>query len=186
VTAGGGWIKLHRAVAEHWVWQRRPWGMGQLWAHLLLSANYREATSARGDLKVGRGQVLTSVEKLSLTVGRDRKTIRAWLRAFASDGMLDIETAHGRDGGYTLLTIRNYERYQSTDPPALDDGLPNAIPDGSDDGLPAHWTTHWTTVSPPPRSTKKNKKERNVKKRARARTDLGSSNGHRGFREVEL
>jgi hypothetical protein len=111
--------------------------MGQFWVHLLLSANYRESTSRRGlkTLTVKRGQLLTSIEKLSPAVRRDRKTIRAWLRAFASDGMLDIETDCGGDGGYTLLTIRNYEKYQGTDAAGVDDALDDALPDEVDDGL---------------------------------------------------
>jgi hypothetical protein len=138
MRVGRGYIKLYRSTAEHWSWHRGPFSMGQFWAHLLLSANYHESTVRRGlrTVTVKRGQLLTSIEKLSPAVRRDRKTVRAWLRAFASDGMLDIETDCGGDGGYTLLTIRNYEKFQGVDPDGLDDALDDALPGEVDDGLP--------------------------------------------------
>ena len=105
-----GYVKLHRSLADHQLWLGEPFSRGQFWAHLLMIANYKDSTVLRGNrvLPVRRGQVFTSVQHLSSTVSRDRKTVRAWLLAFASDGMLDIETGHGADGGFTLLTIRNY------------------------------------------------------------------------------
>lgn len=132
-----GFVKLHRRLADHPLWLSEPFSRGQFWAHLLMIANYRDTTVRRGTrvLPVRRGQVFTSVQHLRTTVSRDRKTVRAWLLAFASDGMLDIETGHGADGGFTLLTIRNYERYQGRDAAPLDNGLPNGLPNETDDGL---------------------------------------------------
>ena len=133
----GGYVKLFRSLADHRIWLREPFTMGQFWAHLLMIANYKPSRVLRGRkwVEVGRGQVFTSIESLRTTVSRDRKTIKAWLLAFASDGMLDIETAHGADGGYTLLTIRNFEKYQGAHSDELDDGLDNASDNGRDDGL---------------------------------------------------
>ncbi len=158
-----GYVKLYRSTAEHWSWHRGPFSMGQFWVHLLLSANYHESTVRRGlrTLTVKRGQLLTSVEKLSPTLLRDRKTVRAWLRAFASDGMLDIETDHGGDGGYTLLTIRNYEKFQGVDPTGPDDALDGALPDEMDDGLPFRLDNGLDDGLPTSKKLKKLKQRKN-------------------------
>jgi hypothetical protein len=128
---GAGWIKLHRSMAEHQLWLSRPFTIGQAWVDLLMQANYHESTVLHGyrPLTIQRGQVFTSLERLRTRWQRDRKTVRAWLLAFESDGMLTRASAYGADGGYTLLTIRNYDRYQSQSTDTLD-----GDPDGGADG----------------------------------------------------
>jgi hypothetical protein len=134
----GGYVKLARRLAEHRIWLREPFTMGQFWVHLLMLANYKPSRVLRGRkwIEIRRGQLFTSLAHLSSSVSRDRKTLRAWLLAFAQDGMLDIATAHGADGGYTLITIRNYEKYQGSTSQGLDNGLPNALPNERDNALP--------------------------------------------------
>ena len=31
-----GWIKVSRAIQEHWVWDEKPFSKGQAWIDLLL------------------------------------------------------------------------------------------------------------------------------------------------------
>src|SRR2546427_513725 len=35
-----GWIRVHRALAEHQIWLREPFTMAQAWVDLLMRANY--------------------------------------------------------------------------------------------------------------------------------------------------
>jgi hypothetical protein len=146
VTESAGWIKVHRSLAEHDLWLGRPFTIGQAWVDLLMLANYHESTVYHGyrPMTIQRGQVFTSLEHLRTRWRRDRKTVRAWLLAYESRDMLDRATAFGADGGYTLLTIRNYDKYQASPLDALDGGpdrgtageLDRGLPGALDRGLP--------------------------------------------------
>lgn len=114
-SGAGGWLKIYRSMAGHRLWLREPFTIGQAWVDLLMLANYQDSTEIRGNrlVAIKRGQVLTSIESLWTRWRRDRKTVRAWLLVFERDGMLGRESVYGPDGGYTLLTLRNYETYQA-------------------------------------------------------------------------
>jgi hypothetical protein len=135
VSDDGGWIKLHRSLAKHPLWLKEPFTIGQAWADLLMLANYHDSTVFVGHkvMTIHRGQVFTSLERLGTRWRRDRKTVRRWLGAYGSDGMLDRATAYGADGGYTLLTIRNYDAYQGQ-PASQWDGGEDRGADGALDG----------------------------------------------------
>jgi len=191
VTASGSsWLKLYRSMARHPLWLCSPFTIGQAWVDLLMLANYHESTSPRGDMTIKRGQVLTSIEAMGLRWGRDRKTVRAWLLAFEKAGMLARASAHGRDGGYTLLTLRNYEEFQSQAGKALDDGTDDALPHGLDDGTDDALDDALDDGLPISEEVVegKERKER-VETRARARTDLVNQNGQtrtHGPRRIQL
>ena len=176
----GGWIKVHRALADHEIWQARPFTIGQAWIDLLLRANYHESTAMRGlkSITVHRGQVLTSVASLGTAWGTDRKTVRRWLRAFQEDGMLDGVIRHGGDGGYTLLTIRNYEKYQGL-PEETGDGAHSGDGDGQRDGRRAFGRDFDRDGQRPISKKEEEQEGEDVSTRARA-------NGHQGPIEVEL
>ena len=38
-----GWIRVHRALAEHQIWLREPFTMAQTWVDLLMRANYHKS-----------------------------------------------------------------------------------------------------------------------------------------------
>jgi hypothetical protein len=124
-----GWIKLHRGLSRHALWLAEPFTIGQAWVDLLMLASYQPSTSKRGDLIVERGQVLTSLVSLGQRWRRDRKTVRRWLGTYTRDGMLTRRWATGRDGGFTLITIRNYDHYQSLPVVDGDSGRDSAQPD---------------------------------------------------------
>lgn len=63
-----GWIKLHRKLQDCWIWQENePFDKRSAWVDLLLSANHSDKKILfNGELIiVKRGQVLTSIRKLS-------------------------------------------------------------------------------------------------------------------------
>jgi hypothetical protein len=178
VTATGSWLKLYRSMARHPLWLCSPFTIGQAWLDLMMAAAYQEAPSPRGDLTVKRGQVLTSIESLGRRWGRDRKTVRAWLLDFERAGMLARVSAHGRDGGYTLLTLLNYEEFQARTRARLDDGRDDALDDGRDDDTDDALDDALDYGLPTSKEVEESKesKER-VETRARARMDLVSGNG---------
>lgn len=106
-----GWIKLHRKLQDCWIWQENePFDKRSAWVDLLLSANHSDKKILfNGELMiVKRGQVLTSIRKLSAKWSWSVNRVYRYLRLLESDNMLIKES----DNDKTLLTIVNYEVYQ--------------------------------------------------------------------------
>jgi len=118
-----GWIKLHRKIKDHWFWPKGTrYTKLEAWIDLLISANHSPEKVSLG-LKliiVGRGQYITSQVALAKRWGWDRKTVNNFLKLTKSDEMLDFKSSKERDTGFTLITIRNYRKYQDREDRALD------------------------------------------------------------------
>ncbi len=110
-----GWVRIYRQLADHSLWTTERFTRGQAWVDLILMANFTEATAFPGNrpLVVKRGQVLTSQVALARRWRWDRKTVRVFLHALKAAMMLDIQTSKETDTGYTLITLCNYEKFQS-------------------------------------------------------------------------
>ena len=109
-----GWIKLHRKLQDCWIWQEKePFDKRSAWVDLLLSANHSDKKILfNGELIiVKRGQVLTSIRKLSAKWSWSVNRVYRYLRLLESDKMLIKES----DNDQTLLTIVNYEVYQCSE-----------------------------------------------------------------------
>lgn len=123
-----GWIKLHRKIQDCWIWfEKEPFDKRSAWIDLLLSANHSDQKLLfNGEfITVQRGQILTSIRKLS-----DKwkwsydKTIR-FLKLIENDGMIKKESNSYR----TLISIENYEVYQDLQSPNEHQqvSLPNTV-----------------------------------------------------------
>jgi hypothetical protein len=116
-----GYVKLYRQIQENPLWLADRFSRGQAWVDLLLMANYEDSKVIRGTvIPVLRGQVFTSQIALANRWRWDRKTVHSFLKLLEEDNMLNIQTSKQTDTGYTLLTIKNYELYQSSSQSALD------------------------------------------------------------------
>lgn len=103
-----GWIKLNRQVQDHWIWKNHEYAYA--WIDLLLSVN-RANTKILVDnelMVIKRGQMLTSVYKLSQRWGWSRKRTYKFILALEKDGMLRKNSTTR----YTIITIVNYGKYQ--------------------------------------------------------------------------
>jgi hypothetical protein len=100
-----GWIKLHRSLLA-WEWYTDANTM-RLFTHLLLTVNY-ESKNWRG-IDIKRGQIITSVDKLSQQIGLSSQKIRTSLSKLKSTSDITIKTTNRN----TLVGITNYELYQS-------------------------------------------------------------------------
>src|SRR5690606_19984816 len=103
-----GWIKLHRRIVDHWLWQdpvRFQW-----WIKLLLTVNHTEKrTLIGGDLvECKRGQLITSLGGLSTLFSCGKDATRNFLKLLERDGMIRTESTTR----FTRITICNYESYQ--------------------------------------------------------------------------
>lgn len=131
-----GWIKLHRKMTE-WEWYTDH-NTFILFMHLLLTVNYEDKKWRGVDVK--RGQILTGRLKLSEETGLSEKAIRTALNKLKTTGEIVIKTA----SKYSVITICNYDKYQSQD---------------SDDG-PAERPAYGPTKGQQRATTKEVKKER--------------------------
>lgn len=107
-----GWICLHRKILESDVWMddEEPFDKRSAWVDLLLMANHKENSMIFDGHKlvVERGQIVTSVRKLSLRWNRSVKWTLRVLRLFEELEMIEKKS----DNKKTLLTIVNYGVYQ--------------------------------------------------------------------------
>jgi hypothetical protein len=107
-----GYIKLYRSVMDNHVWNHKPFSYGQAWAHMLMLANHKEGTIwSRGTpIKVGRGQIGWSQERLASEFGWTRQQIRTFLKHLKRDQMIN-QANYGRTA---IITILNYEKYHGS------------------------------------------------------------------------
>lgn len=106
-----GWIKTYRKIQECWIWlDKEPFDKRSAWIDLLLTANHSDKKILfNGELiTVQRGQILTSIRKLSEKWKWSYDKCSRFLKLLIDDGMLQKESDNFR----TLLTIVNYEVYQ--------------------------------------------------------------------------
>ena len=99
-----GWIALHRQFTQ-WEWFDKP-EMVQLFIYLLISATH-EDTQWRG-IEVKRGQIITSLEKISFATSLSVRTIRTCLNRLISTNEITCEATTQ----YRLITICKYDKYQ--------------------------------------------------------------------------
>ncbi len=118
-----GWIKLYRKIRENSLWQeQRKFSKFEAWLDLLLSANHAPAKVIIGIkiVIVNRGQFLTSKSALAKRWGWNWKTVDGTLEVFKQAEMLDSHSSNETESGYTLITIRNYSKYQDKESGPLD------------------------------------------------------------------
>lgn len=107
-----GWISLHRQLQEHWLWKsKEPFDKRSAWIDLLLMVNHQKEKVEfdKGFIEVERGQRITSLEKLSKRWRWSRHKVSDYLNQLEQDGML----VQVRDNKKTLISIENYDKYQS-------------------------------------------------------------------------
>ena len=117
-----GWIKLHRQIEENDIWHSERFTQGQAWVDLLLLATHKEQTVfLKGvEFRLLPGQLCWSQVSLADRWRWNRKTVKKFLLTLKKSEMLDIETKKGADIGFTLITIRNYSKYQDKENDTLD------------------------------------------------------------------
>lgn len=103
-----GWIKLHREITRHWIFQdaeKFKW-----WVDLLIMASHEERkTLINCELvSLKRGQLTVSLSFLSSRWGRSKEKVLNFLRLLESDRMIE----RFADRKSTTITICNYDSYQ--------------------------------------------------------------------------
>lgn len=103
-----GWIKLHRQIIEHWVFEDDP--SFKLFCYCILRANHKDrAVLIDGNLcQCTIGSFITSKHKLADFLKVSRKKLDRLLKPLIKEKMLEIKTHHN----YTTITVCNYRDFQ--------------------------------------------------------------------------
>lgn len=106
-----GWIKLHRQIQNCLLWEDKPFDKCRAWIDLLLLANHENKKIMFNGypVEITRGQYLTSIRKLSERWGWSYDKVFRFLSMLENEEMVIKDSNNNR----TLLTIINYEIYQS-------------------------------------------------------------------------
>lgn len=108
-----GWISLHRKIMSNWLYPTnhdREFSKFEAWIDILLTVNHEEQNVLLGNeiVKVGKGQHVTSLRKLSNRWRWSKNKVSAFLKLLEDDGMIKLE----KDSKKTIITVENYEFYQ--------------------------------------------------------------------------
>ena len=98
-------VKIYRKLLR-WRWADNP-NMLALWVRILLEASYAEKDWH--NITVKKGQLVTSVAKLSAESGLSNKQVRTCLEHLKETGEIILKGANK----YSIITICNYDDYQS-------------------------------------------------------------------------
>lgn len=108
-----GWIKTHRSIQQHYLWQDKPFSKGQAWLDILLLANHKDNKFILGNevVEVERGSFITSEIKLMNRWGWSKSKVRGFLQLLQNDSMVVKKT----DRKKTTLKVLNYNVWQDSE-----------------------------------------------------------------------
>lgn len=106
-----GWVSIHRKIQNNFIWEsKEPFDKRSAFIDLILSANHKDKEIMVGQqyFVVHRGQRYTSVRHLAEKWHWSKDKAQRYLDLLISAGMIYKDS----DQYGTLITIRNYDRYQ--------------------------------------------------------------------------
>lgn len=106
-----GWIKLHRSLLNHRHYkQKRTFSEYEAWIDMILLANYTDkVVDVEGNqVQVKRGSFLTSQKKLADRWQWDKRKVVSFLKDAESENEIRVLT----EKRWTIISVRNYEKYQ--------------------------------------------------------------------------
>lgn len=106
-----GWIAIHRAIQDCWIWTfNEPFDKRSAWIDLLLLANHadKKLYISGEPVIISRGQFHTSVVKLADRWSWSRNKVIRYLALLERDHMITI---NGTPNG-TTISIVNYGKFQ--------------------------------------------------------------------------
>jgi hypothetical protein len=108
-----GWIKIHREIQEHWIFTdpiKFKW-----WIILLMKVNHKEGEILLGNkvYKIKKGQSAFSIRSWAIAFNCSTKTVSSFFELLKNSEMIIIETLGKWKQSTTLVTVCNYDKYQS-------------------------------------------------------------------------
>lgn len=110
-----GWIKLHRKIIEHWIWSDPI--KFQWWLLMLMNVNHTEQKIVIGYniFLIKRGQSGKSLRTWAALFGVGTKAVINFFELLEKDEMIIKETIGKGKHSSTLITITNYDTFQSNE-----------------------------------------------------------------------
>lgn len=109
-----GWIKLHREIVDHWIYQDAEYL--KVWLEMLVRARYwdESGTELVGDqlVKVDRGEFIFGRPKWSKRLGISEQRLKTLIQKMIKDEMIEVVQKFPR---CTLYRIKNYEKFNQQD-----------------------------------------------------------------------
>lgn len=169
-----GWIKVHRSLREHWLYEeKRKFSRFEAWLDILLMVNHEDKKVLLGKelILVKRGQKIISIRKLCERWSWSNNKVKMYLKTLESDGMLTTKS----DTKKTLLTVVNYEFYQSRDSEKRRKSITNASQ-----------KHHESDTDASQKHTNKNEKNVKNEKNEKKQPQLDMSNKDRSIGDCEM
>lgn len=104
-----GYVRIYRDIRDHWIWSDSEYF--QKWVDLIMMANHKDkgVLFDKRVIVVKRGSCITSIRKLAEKWHWSRNRVARFLDMLERDTMI----ATKRDTKKTLITIVNYDNYQT-------------------------------------------------------------------------
>jgi len=107
-----GWIKLHRKITEHWVWNNPNYL--KAWLTIIITVNHecKKVLIHKELIDCERGQSILSLKSWAEIFGKEWsiQRVRTFFDLLKCDSMITIEGLHKT----TRLTVCNYDSYQDS------------------------------------------------------------------------
>jgi hypothetical protein len=103
-----GWIKLHRQLTDHWIWEKPEYL--KWWLDILMQANIQDKKVIIKNqvFEVGRGEVIYSYETWANRWKINKSKVVRFLKLLEKDSMIVLKN----ETVTTRITICKYETYQ--------------------------------------------------------------------------
>lgn len=102
-----GWIKIHRTVLDHPMFDGRADKLGA-WVMLIAKANHVDGGT------LARGEYRASIKRLAQMFGWTDKRVRNFMAELVENGMITWDTEGAKKGTKgALISVCNYSKYQS-------------------------------------------------------------------------
>lgn len=106
-----GWIKLHRKIQGHWLYnEKRTFSSMEAWIDILLNVNHTSSKFfIKGTLfEVQRGESMLSLESWGKRWNWNKSKVRRFLSLLEKDSMIELKSEQKT----TRITVCNYDSYQ--------------------------------------------------------------------------
>lgn len=132
-----GWIKIHREIKDHWIFQDAE--KFRWWIDMLFLASYEDNRMLIKNqlVEIKRGQFIGSISFFTKRWNASKDRVINFLKLLHSNGMIDKKS----DKNITIITICNYDYYQDVPDNLPDnifrykaDNLPDNLPDTTKEG----------------------------------------------------
>jgi len=106
-----GWIKVHRDINQHWIWQDNNYL--KWWLDILLEVNHTEGEIViKGTiLKCGRGEKLYSLDTWANRWNTNKSKVNRFLKMLEKQNMISLKS----ETHTTRLKVCKYDDYQDKD-----------------------------------------------------------------------